>query len=119
MFGSDVRIALNACLDTACTMQVITQGKEATVVAKDGAVTLYEVPAVPAEEIVDTNGAGDAFVGGFLAAFIKGQDIEHCCKAGNFAASTIIRTSGTALPATCDYEFAVAATKLEPALAMA
>lgn len=98
-------------------VQVITQGKEPTVVARDGAVTQYEVPAVPAEEIVDTNGAGDAFVGGFLAAFIKGQNIEHCCKAGNFSAATIIRTSGTALPASCDYSWP--ATKLEPALAMA
>lgn len=85
--------------------------------AKDGAVKLYEVPLVPAEEIVDTNGAGDAFVGGFLAAFLKGQDIENCCRAGNFSASTIIRTSGTALPATCDYSWAVAATKLEPVMA--
>lgn len=87
-------------------MQVITQGKDPTVVAKDGAVTLYEVPAVPAEQIVDTNGAGDAFVGGFLAAFLKSQSIADCCKAGNFSASTIIRTSGTALPATCDYAWA-------------
>lgn len=100
-------------------MQVITQGKEPTIVARDGAVTLYEVPAVPAEEIVDTNGAGDAFVGGFLAAFLKGQEMQQCCKAGNFSAATIIRTSGTALPATCDYNWSVAATKLEPALAMA
>lgn len=98
-------------------MQVITQGKEPTIVARNGAVELHEVPTVPAEEIVDTNGAGDAFVGGFLAAFIRGQNIEQCCKAGNFSAATIIRTSGTALPATCDYSWA--ATKLEPALAMA
>jgi adenosine kinase len=86
-------------------VQVITQGKEPTVVAKDGAVTQYPVPVVDPSEIVDTNGAGDAFVGGFLAAFIKGKDIEECCKAGSFAASTIIRTSGTALPAACEYKW--------------
>ena len=28
------------------------------------------------EKLVDTNGAGDAFVGGFLAALAKGKDIE-------------------------------------------
>lgn len=84
---------------------VITQGKDATIVAKDGAVTKYDVPAVDASEIVDTNGAGDAFVGGFLAAFIKGQDTAACCAAGNFAASTIIRTSGTALPDSCSYSW--------------
>lgn len=28
------------------------------------------------EKLVDTNGAGDAFVGGFLAALAKGKDME-------------------------------------------
>lgn len=87
-------------------MQVITQGKDATIVAKDGAVTKYDVPLVDKAEIVDTNGAGDAFVGGFLAAFINGKDIAACCAAGNFAAGTIIRTSGTALPDSCSYSWA-------------
>lgn len=30
----------------------------------------------PQEKLVDTNGAGDAFVGGFLAALAKGKDME-------------------------------------------
>jgi adenosine kinase len=30
-------------------------------------VTEYPVEALPKEKIVDTNGAGDAFVGGFMA----------------------------------------------------
>lgn len=30
-------------------------------------LTEYPVPKVPEELIVDTNGAGDAFVGGFLS----------------------------------------------------
>lgn len=85
---------------------VITQGKDATIIAKDGAVTKYDVPPVDQAEIVDTNGAGDAFVGGFLAAFIKGKDTAACCAAGNFSASTIIRTSGTALPDSCSYSWA-------------
>lgn len=82
---------------------MITQGKEPTLVAKGGNVTKHAVPPVAASDIVDTNGAGDAFVGGFLAAFIKGKDIAECCKAGNFAASVIIKTAGTALPSTCEY----------------
>ena len=85
-------------------MQVITQGKEPTVVAKGGKSETFSVPPVEASAIVDTNGAGDAFVGGFLAAYIKGKDTAACCSAGNFAASVIIKTSGTALPASCDYE---------------
>ena len=85
-------------------VQVITQGAEPTLVASRGEVQKFEVPAVSKSDIVDTNGAGDAFVGGFLAAHIKGHDVASCCKAGNFAASTIIKTSGTACPDTCDYK---------------
>jgi adenosine kinase len=37
---------------------VITQGSAATVVAVNGKVTLYPVIALPADKLVDTNGAG-------------------------------------------------------------
>jgi adenosine kinase len=77
----------------------ITQGVDPVIVAKDGKVTEYPVPKVPAEEIVDLNGAGDAFVGGFIAAYAKGRDIDACVAAGNLAASHIIRTSGCVVPA--------------------
>lgn len=43
---------------------VITQGAEAVLLAKDGTVTEYPVIKLPEEKIVDTNAAGDAFVGG-------------------------------------------------------
>mmetsp|Transcript_5639 Transcript_5639/g.12532 ORF Transcript_5639/g.12532 Transcript_5639/m.12532 type:complete len:350 (-) Transcript_5639:19-1068(-) len=78
----------------------ITQGLDPVIVAKDGVVTEYPVPVVPAEEIVDLNGAGDAFVGGFIAAMVKGRDIEACVAAGNLTASHIIRTSGCVVPST-------------------
>lgn len=43
---------------------VITQGAEAVLLVKDGAVTEYPVVKLPEEKVVDTNAAGDAFVGG-------------------------------------------------------
>ena len=51
---------------------VVTQGKEPVLVAihKDGeenVVTEYPVTLLSKEQIVDTNGAGDSFVGGFLS----------------------------------------------------
>ena len=95
-------VTVARCLTGGC-VQVITQGKEPTLVAQGGSVTKHEVPPVAASDIVDTNGAGDAFVGGFLAAFIKGKGTADCCKAGNHAASVIIKTAGTALPDSCDY----------------
>jgi adenosine kinase len=84
---------------------VITQGCEPTVVAIGGHVTTYPIIKVDAAKIVDTNGAGDSFVGGFLAALSKGKAIAECCKAGNHAASIIIQHSGCTYPATPDYTF--------------
>lgn len=41
-----------------------------------------DVPKIEKELIVDTNGAGDSFVGGFLAAYTKGHSVIECVKAG-------------------------------------
>jgi adenosine kinase len=52
-------------------VSIITQGKEPVIVAvsKDGEVDVkeYEVAVLPADQVIDTNGAGDSFVGGFLS----------------------------------------------------
>jgi len=84
-------------------MVVVTQGAASTLVALNGAVTSYAVPAVPKESIVDTNGAGDAFVGGFLAEYVLGASIDKCVEAGHWAARTIIQRSGCTMPASCDF----------------
>ena len=49
---------------------VITQGCDPVIVVVGTAVAEYPVNILPKDKIVDTNGAGDAFVGGlycFLA----------------------------------------------------
>jgi len=84
---------------------VITQGKDPTIVACNGHVRLFEINALAPEKIVDTNGAGDAYVGGFLAALSKGLDMEKCCQAGAYSASVIVQQSGCTYPAAPDYSF--------------
>jgi adenosine kinase len=86
---------------------VITQGSGQTVVCgSDGTVTKYDVPALAHSAIVDANGAGDAFVGGFLAQIARGKDIAAAVKTAHYAARTILQVSGTALPKTApDAEF--------------
>lgn len=83
---------------------IFTQGSQSTIVACDGKVTEYMVDPLAKELLVDTNGAGDAFVGGFLSQLVSGKDIEACVKAGHWAAKYIIQQSGTQLQGTCDYE---------------
>ena len=50
------------------------------------------------EEIKDLNGAGDAFLGGFLSEYMKGSEIYDCCKKGINAATIIIKNVGCTFP---------------------
>ena len=78
---------------------IITQGKDSTVVAEGDSVIEYPVTPIDANLIVDTNGAGDAFVGGFLGMLALEQPLEKCVNVGHYAAGEIIKASGCMLPA--------------------
>jgi adenosine kinase len=82
---------------------IFTQGSKSTIVACNGTVVEYPVEELPSALLVDTNGAGDAFVGGFLSQLVQNKPIEDCIQAGHWAARYIIQTSGTTLSAECDY----------------
>jgi adenosine kinase len=85
---------------------VITQGKDATAVAVGGRVRYFPVIPVPQELLVDTNGAGDAFVGGFLSQIVAGKSLEEAVRAGNYAANVIIQRSGCTFPSKPEFEWA-------------
>ncbi|CAI6362117.1 unnamed protein product [Macrosiphum euphorbiae] len=73
---------------------IITQGEKPVLVAKDGVITKYAVPKIPISNIVDSNGAGDAFIGGFISKYILECPIETCIEAGINAGSYIIQQPG-------------------------
>lgn len=78
---------------------IITQGADPTIVAYEGKISEFPVIPISPEKIVDTNGAGDAFVGGYLSQLVQGKSLESCIKAGNYMANFIIQRSGASLPA--------------------
>ncbi|XP_043534859.1 adenosine kinase-like isoform X2 [Chiloscyllium plagiosum] len=82
---------------------VFTQGKEDTIMATADNVTTFPVIDIKQDEIVDTNGAGDAFVGGFLSQLVHDQPLEKCIQAGHYAANVIIRRSGCTFPEAPDF----------------
>ncbi len=59
---------------------VATQGAKGATAVVDGET--YHVDAVPVPEIVDTNGAGDAFFSGYLVAHLAGADTPTALRAG-------------------------------------
>jgi len=84
-------------------LAIVTQGKDPTIIACDGEVRKYPIAELAADKIVDTNGAGDAWVGGFIAAYSLNKNIEECTKAASYAAAVIIQQSGCTYPEKPDY----------------
>ena len=65
---------------------VITQGPKETVVVSatnPDKPTVYPVDTLTDEQIHDTNGAGDAFAGGFLGALVAGKSVDAAVLAGH------------------------------------
>ena len=72
---------------------IITQGTDPTIVATTkgdgvGEVQMLTIPihAIDKSQINDTNGAGDAFAGGFLAGIVEGKDLRTSVDMGQWLA---------------------------------
>src|SRR6266498_3176501 len=78
---------------------IITYGENPTIVGhQDGTVTEYPIIQIEGKDIVDTNGAGDAFVGGFLSQYVQGKSIDECIHAGHWLANINIKLVGPTFP---------------------
>ena len=76
---------------------IITQGSKATTAVSSTEPTkpkVYNVLPLKDEQIVDTNGAGDAFAGGFLGAYILGKSQDECIEAGHKLGSMCVQQVG-------------------------
>ncbi|KAI1213120.1 Ribokinase-like protein [Annulohypoxylon truncatum] len=79
---------------------VVTQGTLPTVVAVQGQdeVRQFPVHAIDASKINDTNGAGDAFAGGFVAGLVQGKSLEESVDMGQWLARLSIQELGPSYP---------------------
>ncbi|KAI1282042.1 Adenosine kinase [Halotydeus destructor] len=76
---------------------IITQGNKPVLVARNGDSNVTEYP-VTQVEVVDTNGAGDAFTGGFLSQFIQEKPFDTCIKCAIYCASECVQRLGCQFP---------------------
>lgn len=74
-----------------CRIVVETLGPEGSRVTHTGG--RFCTPAFPTA-VVDTTGAGDAFVAGFLLGWLRGEPLERCARWGNWTASRVIQAPG-------------------------
>ncbi|EMD94804.1 hypothetical protein COCC4DRAFT_33861 [Bipolaris maydis ATCC 48331] len=82
---------------------VFTQGTDPTiaVTAKEGGepeIKEVAVHAISSDKINDTNGAGDAFAGGFVAGIVQGKPLEKAIDMGQWLAKLSIQELGPSYP---------------------
>ena len=56
--------------------------------------TRYEIPAYAPRLIIDPTGAGDAFIGAFMAEYVKGKDPSWCAAVGSATSSFVVEGIG-------------------------
>lgn len=71
----DLHSSLTAVAEWATNTVVVTDGANGAAVLREGSVVRAEAIPVP---VVDTVGAGDAFVGAFVGEWVRERDIERC-----------------------------------------
>ena len=81
---------LRSRIEAGAMLAVCTLGADGAV-AVDAAGEVHRVPAVPVE-VVDSNGAGDAFFAGVLDATLRGAAVPEALSAGARSASTVLRS---------------------------
>lgn len=78
---------------------VITHGAQSTITAIGNVSNSYPVIKVAESEIVDTNGCGDGFCGGFMGLYAQGvHDAARCVQAGHYLANLVIKRIGPSYP---------------------
>jgi sugar/nucleoside kinase (ribokinase family) len=89
---SDLDSAIRSIHERGVETVVVTLGLKGSVVsAKE---VTYNVPAYRSERIVDPTGAGDVFIGAFLAEWVRGEEPLKCACIGSAAASLVVEAVG-------------------------
>ncbi|QHT63835.1 sugar kinase [Paenibacillus lycopersici] len=84
--------AVKAKLSEYNAVSVIKGVGDTTVVLENG--NAVEVPFYPAEQVVDTVGAGDAFCSGFLAGLMKGMSPVEAVRLGSINGALVVQMRG-------------------------
>lgn len=91
--GSDAEKACTFLKDI-CRTVVITMGRKGCWIGHEG--IMYRCPAYPVEPL-DTTGAGDLFMSGFLHGFLQEMAMPECAHIGAIAAREVVQVQGTSL----------------------
>jgi sugar/nucleoside kinase (ribokinase family) len=89
---ASLKQAARRILDYGVKTVIVTQGMRGSVLLFDG--VFQEVPACKPRALVDPTGAGDAYIGAFLAEYAKNKDAFWCACVGSAMASFVVEEVG-------------------------
>ena len=85
---SELKPAIKAIHDVGVETVIVTMGAKGSVLSVEGAQ--YNIEACPSQVLVDPTGAGDVFIGGFLAEYLRQKESLWCASVGSAAASCVV-----------------------------
>ncbi len=95
---ADPEAFLDECLDNGTELAVCTRGREGAV-AFSRTEGRWRADAITVERAVDSNGAGDAFVAGLLAARLDGRSLEESLRWASAAGALCVQSIELVSPA--------------------
>ncbi|MEM2999390.1 MAG: PfkB family carbohydrate kinase [Candidatus Bathyarchaeia archaeon] len=89
---ADLKASVKAVHDFGVEIVIVTLGAKGALLFENG--VQYTIPAYRSRKVVDPTGAGDTFIGGFLAEYIRQKDPLWCACVGSAAASLVVEGVG-------------------------
>jgi len=89
---ADLHLAVQKIHDYGAKIIVVTKGMKGSTLFFDE--ELHEIPACKPKVVQDVTGAGDAFIGAFLAEYVKEKDPVWCACVGSASASFVVEGFG-------------------------
>ncbi len=88
-------LAMRAIRDSGAKIVMVTQGMRGTILLADD--EFHHIPACKPRVFWDPTGAGDAFIGAFLAEYLQGKEPLWCACVGSAASSFVVEGVGPAM----------------------
>lgn len=89
---SDLRLAVKKIQDYGVKIVIVTMGKKGSMLFFEG--SSHQIPPARPRSIYDPTGAGDTFIGAFLAEYVQRKDPVWCSCVGCVASSFVIEGIG-------------------------
>jgi sugar/nucleoside kinase (ribokinase family) len=89
---ADLRLAMQRINDYGAETVIVTRGAKGAALLYDK--RFYRIPACKPRVLLDSTGAGDAFIGAFLAEYLRERELPWCACVGSAAASFVVEGMG-------------------------